>query len=82
MEKHIAWHGGYRLDQVVVRQNEDGWLLMLKAHRNGRAYVSFLQAATLPEAFELGGEFASRGILTWQDDKWPSKWLKDVLGIK
>lgn len=82
LQKHVAWHGGYRLCQVVVRRNEEGWLLILKAHRNGRAYVSFVQTETLPEAYELGGEFASRGVLTWQHDEWPGKWVKKLLGLK
>lgn len=82
LEKHVGWHGGYRLDQVVCRHNEDGWLLILKAHRNGRAYVAFLQTESLPEAYEFGGELAARGLLTWQHDKWPSRWLKETLGIK
>ncbi len=82
IEKHIAWHGGYRLDRLIVSRNDDGWLLMVKAHRNGRPYVSFLQGGTVAEAFELGGEFSARGVLTWQADEWPSKWLKRRLGMK
>lgn len=82
LEKHAAWHGGYRLNQVICRKNEDGWQLIVKAHRNGRAYVAYLQTGSLPEAFEFGGEFASRGLLTWQHDDWPSKWLKRTLGIE
>lgn len=82
LEKHVAWHGGYKLDQAVCRQNDEGWLLILKAHRNGRVYAAFIQAATLAEAYELGGEFAARGILTWQQDNWPSKRLKKLLGVE
>lgn len=82
IEKHIAWHGGYVLNQVVCKRNEEGWLLIVKAHRNGRAYAAFLQTGTLAEAYELGGEFASRGVFTWQDDRWPSKWLKRQLKLK
>lgn len=81
LEKHVAWHGGYVLNGVVTKRNEGGWLLILKAHRNGRAYASYIQCASLSECFELGGEFAARGIFTWQEDQWPSKWLKARLGI-
>lgn len=73
LEKHVAWHGGWRLDQVICKVNEEGWLLILKAHRNGRRAVAFIQAETMPEAYELCGEFAARGVLTWQPDKWPPK---------
>lgn len=82
VEKHVAWHGGYRLDQVVCRQADDGWLLILKAHRNGNCYAAFVTAPTLPEAYELTGEFAARGVLAWQADKWPSNRLRHLLGIK
>lgn len=82
LEKHVAWHGGYVLDQVIAGKNEGGWLLILKAHRNGRAYACFIQCASLSEAYELGGEFGSRGVLTWQPDKRPGKWVKERLGIK
>lgn len=82
VEKHVAWHGGYILDQISVRRNEDGWQLILKVYRNGRPYVSYVQTDTLPEAFDFGGELASKGLLTWQSDEWPSKWLKKLLGLQ
>lgn len=82
IEKHIGWHGGYRLNQLVLKKNDEGWLLIVKAHRNGRAYAAYLQTESLPEAYEFGGELASRGLLTWQQDKWPSDWLKNLLNIK
>lgn len=80
--KHVAWHYGMSLDQVVCKKNEAGWLLIIKAHKNRRVYASFVQAASLAEAFELGGELAARGHLTWKWDKWPSKRLKRLLGVK
>lgn len=82
IQKHAAWYGGYVLDQVVVKRNKDGWLLIFKASRRGRVYAAFVQAATPAEAFEFGGELAAKGQLTWEHDKWPSRWLKDTLGIK
>lgn len=82
IQKHVAWHGGYLLDQVVCRQNKDGWLLIIKVHRRGRVYAAFVQTETVAEAYELGGEWASRGLLTWQHDDWPSKWLQRLLGVK
>lgn len=80
--KHVAWHGGYKLDQVICRQNEGGWQLILKAWRRGRPYAAYWQAETLSEAFDYGGQVASKGLLEWELDKYPSKWLKDTLGIK
>lgn len=81
IEKLVAWHGGYRLNAVLIKKNDEGWLLMIKAHRNGRAYVAYVQSASLAEAYEFGGELSSRGLLTWQDDKHPSNWLKKLLNI-
>lgn len=82
MEKLVAWHGGYRLNALIVKKNEHGWMLMVKAHRNGRAYVAYVQSESLPEAYEFGGELASRGLLTWQHDGYPTTWLKRLLNIK
>lgn len=82
LEKHVAWDYGYTVDQVVCRRNDEGWLLIIKAYKGKRVYASFIQADSLTEAFELGGEFASRGVLTWQQDEWPSKRLQKLLGIK
>lgn len=77
IEKHVAWNGGFVLDQVICRRTKDGWLMLIKVHRNSRQVVAFVAASTYTEAYELAGEFASRGCLTWQDDKWPPKPLVD-----
>lgn len=81
MEYHVAWHGGYVLDQVVARREDYGWLIVLKATRGKTAYASFTEARTLTEAYELVAEFAERGVLTWQRDKWPSRRVKRFLGL-
>lgn len=82
LEKHVAWHGGYVLDQVICRRNEKGWQLILKVWRKGRPFVTYWQAESLAEAYELGGQMASKGFFTWEPDKWPSKWLKDALSME
>lgn len=82
LDKHIAFHGAYVLDQVVCRRQDDCWQMILKAHRNGRPYASYVSAPSMWEAFELTGEFADRGVLTWQADDYPSKRLKRLLGWK
>lgn len=79
LDKHCAWHGGFILDQVVVRCGDEGWQVILKAYRGQTAYVAFIPAETLAEAYELTGEHALRGWLTWDKDKWPSKRLKKLL---
>ena len=79
LEKHVAWHGEYVLDQVVARQDDDGWMVVLKAYRRVTAYVTFISARTMSEAYDLAGEMASKGSLTWQVDKWPSTRLKRLL---
>ena len=73
MEKHLGWHGGYLLEAVSVKKNEDGWLCMVKAKRNGSQWVAYVNASSFPESLELAAEFAERGILTWHKDKWPRK---------
>lgn len=79
LEKHVSWHGGFILDQVVFRRQEEGWVVIFKVHRNGQAYAAFINGATLPETIELAGEFADRGILSWSQDKYPSNRLKKLL---
>lgn len=79
LDKHCAWHGGYLLDQVVARRGEAGWTVILKAYRGQTAYVAFIPAESLTEAYELTGEHALRGQLTWGVDRWPSKRLKKHL---
>ncbi len=73
IDKHIAYVDALVLDQVLCRATETGWLLILKAHRGRKSYAAFIATETLAEAYELAGEFAARGCLTWQLDKWPPK---------
>lgn len=73
IDKHIAYVDAMVLDQVLCRATETGWLLILKAHRGKASYAAFIATETLSEAYELAGEFAARGCLTWQRDKWPPK---------
>lgn len=80
MVQHVAWHGGYALDQIISRQDENGWMLILKAIRREQPYAAFISARTFPEACELAAEFAERGVLTWLPDKWPSHRVKRLLG--
>lgn len=80
LDKHVAWHGGYVLDQVVFRRVDQGWTVIVKAHRNGHAYAAFVNGESLLDTMELVGEFADRGILAWSDDKYPSNRLKKLLG--
>lgn len=73
IDKHIAYVDALVLDQVLCRATEIGWLLILKAHRGRKSYAAFIATESLAEAYELAGEFAARGCLTWQRDKWPPK---------
>lgn len=80
LEKHVGWDSGHVIDQVVLRKQDEGWMGMIKAHRNGTAACAFVWAEDLPGLIALMGEFASRGVLTWQKDKYPSSRLKRLLG--
>ena len=81
LEKHVAWHGRYVLDQVVARRDDDGWTLMVKASRGKQVYIAYVKAETLAATYELAGEWADRGVFAWQHDEYPSKRLKRQLGI-
>lgn len=76
LDKHIGWTDSMVLDQLVCRRTVEGWLVIIKAHRNGARRAAFVSGATYTEALELAGEFAARGCLTWQKDKWPPKRLE------
>lgn len=81
LEQHCAWHGEYILDQVVSRRGDDGWTIVIKAYRGKFAWVAFIEARTLSEAYDLAGEFAKKGVLVWSKDKWPSRRVKRLLGL-
>lgn len=76
MALNTGYMDGMVMDQLIVKANEDGWLVMVKAHRNGRRRVAFVSGSTFAEALELAADFAARGILTWQPDRWPPKILQ------
>ena len=75
MALNVGYMDGMVLDQLIVKVNEDGWLVLVKAHRNGRRRVAFVGGASFSEALELAADFAEKGILTWQKDSWPPKVL-------
>ncbi len=76
LEKHLAYGTGVLLDQLLLRKQAEGWLVIVKGSRRGVPLAAFLAADTYAEAVEFIGEFAARGILDWQHDKWPSKHLQ------
>lgn len=79
LEKYIAWHDKLVLDQVICKKVDEGWLVILKAPGRRGPLASFILAGSLIEAFEMAGEWASRGVLTWVEDKWPPKARKQFL---
>lgn len=70
---NISWNDGYVLDQLIVKSQDDGWLVIVKAHLNGHRKVAFCSGESFAEALELTAEFAAKGILTWRKDNWPPK---------
>lgn len=81
LEQHCAWHGAYILDQVVARRGEDGWMIVIKAYKGKYAWAAFIEARTLAEAYELAADCAEKGSLVWSKDKWPSRQVKQRLGL-
>lgn len=73
IDKHVGWNDKMVIDRVICKRTEEGWTLMIKAPRHGRRKIAYVNARTLAEAFELAGEFAARGCLSWVDDRWPPK---------
>lgn len=69
--QNISYMDGMVLDELVVKATEDGWLAIVKAHRNGRRRVAYVGARTYAEAVELAADFAAKGVLTWQKAKRP-----------
>lgn len=64
------------MDQLVVKATKDGWLALVKAHRGRRQLVAYVAGSTYGEALELAADFAEKGLLTWQADRWPPKILR------
>ena len=76
IDKHVGWNNTMVVDQIICKVTEDGWLFIVKAHRNGQRKVAYVSGETYSEAMELGAEFAKRGCLTWQKDRWPPKLMR------
>lgn len=76
MEQNLCWHWSINIDQISFRRGTDGWQVVVKGEKAGKAVVAFLGADTLIEALELSAEFAARGCFEWGKDRWPSKHLK------
>lgn len=79
--KHIAWDGGYDFRGLSVNKNEDGWLVAVKAVRRGRPYVAFIMGHSFQDALFMGGEWAYEGRFEWKHDRYPTKHVKQELGI-
>ncbi len=70
---NVGYMDGMILDKVICMQQEDGWLVIVKAHRNGRQRVAYVAGDNYADAMELAADFAAKGVLTWQMDSKPSK---------
>lgn len=73
---NVGWIDKMVLDQLIVKATEEGWLVMVKAHRNGRNRVAYCSGATFSEALELAANWAATGVLSWVPDRWPPKILR------
>lgn len=78
---HVAWMYHYELYQVVISEVETGWRAVVKAHRQKRFYVAFVETETYAETLSVVGYFAAKGCFDWKTDLWPTKYIKRKLGV-
>lgn len=71
IQQNIAWNYQMVLTSVTCKDDDDCWLVIIKAYRGRHKKVAFVAGATYGEALELAGEFASRGCLTWKAARKP-----------
>lgn len=79
--KHVAWDGGYDFRGLTVGRHKDGWLVAVKAIRHGRPYVAFIIGHSYQDALFMAGEWAYEGRFEWKHDKYPSRFVKQELGM-
>ena len=79
IDQNVAWLDTINFDQIVLMLKEDHALGLIKGHKGRLPYVSYLATPTYANTLQAMGEFASKGLLTWYIDKWPSKRVKALL---
>lgn len=76
IDKNIAWLDGIAFDQLIVRRHDDHVLAMIKGTKGRKAYIAFVAGLTYAETLETVAEFAAKGVLTWREDRYPSRRAK------
>ena len=73
IDKNIAWLDGLEFDQLIVRRQGDHFLAMVKATKGKKPYIAYVASQTYADTLQTVASFASKGVLTWKEDIYPSK---------
>lgn len=71
-EKQIAWHTGYLLHSITIKQQENGWLMVIRVNSTkGGRLVSFIQTSCVDGCWNLlyTALHSNSFNLTWHQDK-------------
>lgn len=66
----VGWNAHATLTGVNIKSDDDGWLVILKAKKNGKAVVHFTGARTWNDALEVLIYEITHDMLTWREDKY------------
>ena len=73
IDKNIALLDGLEFDQLIVRRQGDHFLAMVKATKGKKPYIAYVASQTYADTLQTVASFASKGVLTWKEDIYPSK---------
>lgn len=74
LDHTLAWYQGMVLTGWSVKRSQEGWLIVVKAHRKGRGdkpqhRVAFFRGDDLMETFKALAYAVRRDMITWKPDK-------------
>lgn len=69
LQQTLAWTTGATLRSLTVKQDAEGWLVVLRADVNGRPMVHFTGARYWADALEVLVYEVCRGDMHWKPDR-------------
>lgn len=79
LSEQLAWHDGAVLTGINVKEDGEGFFVILKATSQGKPVVHFTGGRTFFDAVEAILWEVQHGLLNWRPDRYASGWGKQTL---
>lgn len=73
LPKEVFWCLGRQVTQLVIRETESGWQVIVKTDYRGRQEAAYVSGRTFLEAVESAVRALETDSVSWYPDKYPPR---------